>query len=104
VCRFFGIFRLPFQTDYLNQIGPRKPGQVTQALTRKNALFAGSDGGAQHWACLASLIETAKLNGVDPLAYLTDGLALLARGYPINRVAELLPWRRAPQTSTVVPA
>jgi len=73
-----------------------------QALTRKNALFAGSDGGAQHWACLASLIETAKLNGVDPLAYLTDVLATLAQGHPINRIAELLPWRWAPQTSPVV--
>ncbi len=63
-----------------------------QALTRKNALFAGSDGGAQHWACLASLIETAKLTGVDPLAYLGDILARLAQGHPINRIAELLPW------------
>lgn len=75
-----------------------------QALTRKNALFAGSDGGAQHWACLASLIETTKLNGVDPLAYLSDVLATLAQGHPINRIAELLPWRWAPQASTVVPA
>jgi len=72
-----------------------------QALTRKNALFAGSDGGAQHWACLASLIETAKLNGVDPLAYLSDVLATLAQGHPINRIAELLPWRWGSQTSTV---
>ena len=38
------------------------------ALTRKNALFAGSDGGGEHWAVLASLIETAKLGGVDPQA------------------------------------
>jgi transposase len=38
------------------------------ALTRKNALFAGSDGGAEHWATIASLIETCKLNDVDPLA------------------------------------
>ena len=74
-----------------------------QALTRKNALFAGSDGGAQHWACLASLIETAKLNRVDPLAYLGDILARFAQGHPINRIAELLPWRWAPQASTVVP-
>jgi transposase len=72
-----------------------------QALTRKNALFAGSDGGARHWACLASLIETAKLNGVDPLAYLGDILARLAQGHPINRIAELLPWRWVPQPSTV---
>jgi len=73
-----------------------------QALTRKNALFAGSDGGAQHWACLASLIETAKLNGVDPLAYLGDVLARLAQGHPINRIAELLPWRWSEASSTVV--
>src|SRR5271166_5143102 len=44
------------------------------ALNRKNALFAGSDGGAEHWATIASLIETCKLNDVDPLAYLTDVL------------------------------
>lgn len=39
------------------------------ALNRKNALFAGTDGGAEHWAVIASLIETCKLNGVDPQAY-----------------------------------
>ena len=72
-----------------------------QALTRKNALFAGSDGGAQHWACLASLIETAKLNGLNPLAYLTATLEALAGGHLINRIAELLPWRGTPQASTV---
>lgn len=72
-----------------------------QALTRKNALFAGSGGGAQHWACLASLIETAKLNAVDPLAYLTATLEAFAAGHPINRIGELLPWRWSPQTSTV---
>ena len=65
------------------------------------ALLAGSDGRAQHWACLASLIETAKLNGIDPLAHLSDILTRLAQGHPINRIAELLPWRWTPQTSTV---
>ena len=40
-------------------------------LTRKNALFAGSDGGARHWAIAMTLIQTAKLNGVDPMAWLT---------------------------------
>jgi hypothetical protein len=39
-----------------------------QALTRKNALFAGHDDGAENWAILASLIETAKLSGIDPQA------------------------------------
>jgi hypothetical protein len=43
-------------------------------LSRKNALFAGSDGGAEHWAVVASLVETCKINDVDPLAYLTDVL------------------------------
>ena len=44
------------------------------ALNRDNALFAGSDGGAEHWAILASLIETCKRNGVDPLGYPADVL------------------------------
>ena len=43
-------------------------------LTRKNALFAGSDDGARHWAIAMTLIQTAKLNGVDPMAWLTDVL------------------------------
>ena len=64
-------------------------------------LFACSDGGARHWACLASLIEAAKLNGIDPLAYLCDILARLAQGHPINRIAELLPGRGSPTSSTV---
>ena len=42
------------------------------ALNRKNALFAGSDAGARHWATIASLIETAKLNDVEPMAYIID--------------------------------
>jgi transposase len=42
------------------------------ALNRKNALFAGSDKGAEYWAMLASLIETCKLHSVNPEAYLTD--------------------------------
>ena len=52
------------------------------ALNRKNALFAGSDGGAEHWAVIASLIETCKLNDVDPLAYLTDVLTRIVNGHP----------------------
>jgi transposase len=65
------------------------------ALNRKNALFAGSDGGGEHWAIHASLIETCKLNGVDPQAYLADILARLVEGHPINRLDELLPWNWA---------
>jgi len=61
-------------------------------LTKKNALFAGSDGGGRHWACVASLIETCKLNGVEPYAYLRDILLRLVGGHPIHRLDELLPW------------
>jgi transposase len=62
------------------------------ALNRKNALFAGSDGGAEHWATIASLIETCKLNDVDPLAYMTDVLSKIVNGHPNAEIDQLLPW------------
>jgi transposase len=62
------------------------------ALNRKNALFAGSDGGAEHWATVASLIETCKLNAIDPLAYLTDVLTRIVNGHPNRNIDALLPW------------
>ena len=62
------------------------------ALNRKNSLFAGHDDGAANWACLASLIETAKLNGVDPQAYLADVLAKLVDGWPVQKIDDLMPW------------
>jgi transposase len=62
------------------------------ALNRKNALFAGHDAGAENWACLASLIETCKLNGVDPQAYLTGVLTRLVNLWPAARIDELMPW------------
>ena len=55
------------------------------ALGRKNHLFAGSDGGGRRWAVLCSLIETCKLNDVEPYAYLKDVLERMVDGYPINR-------------------
>ena len=58
------------------------------ALNRKNALFAGSDEGAEHWAMLASLIETCKLHNVNPEAYLTDVLTKLVNGWPNSRIAQ----------------
>ena len=63
-----------------------------QALTRKNALFAGHDDGAENSAILASLIETCKLNGIEPQAYLADVLVRLVNLWPNNRRDELLPW------------
>jgi transposase len=62
------------------------------ALNRKNALFAGSDGGAEHWAIIASLIETCKLNGVDPYTYLAATITKIVNGHPNARLDELLPW------------
>jgi len=62
------------------------------ALTRKNALFAGSDRGAEHWAVLASLIGTAKLNGVEPHVWLTSVLERIVAGHPQSRIDELMPW------------
>jgi len=70
------------------------------ALNRKNALFAGHDTGAVNWACLASLIETCKLNGVDPQAYLTDVLTKLVNLWPASRVDELMPWAWSGAEST----
>lgn len=62
------------------------------ALGRKNHLFAGSDGGADRWAVVASLLETAKLNGVEPYAYLKDVIQRMTDDHPQSRIDELLPW------------
>src|SRR5436309_12427738 len=69
------------------------------ALNRKNALFAGSDEGAENWAMLASLIETCKLHGINPHAYLADVLTKLVNNWPNRRLGELLPWAWTPETS-----
>lgn len=61
------------------------------AIGRKNYLFAGSDSGGERAAAIYSLIGTAKLNGIDPQAYLREVLAKIA-DHPINRIDELLPW------------
>ena len=62
------------------------------ALNRKNALFAGSDGGAEHWAVIASLIETCKLIQIEPHGYLADVITRIVNGHPQSRLDELLPW------------
>lgn len=62
------------------------------ALTRKNFLFLGSDAGGDRAAILYTVLESAKLNGLDPEAYLADVIDRMAKGHPINRLAELLPW------------
>ena len=61
-------------------------------LGRRNYLFAGSDSGGERAAVLYSLLGTAQLNGLDPEPYLRHVLERIAE-HPINRLAELLPWR-----------
>jgi transposase len=68
----------------------------TVALGRKNYLFAGSDAGGERAAAIYSLIGTAKLNGLDPEAYLRNVLSRIA-DHPINRIEQLLPWNFAPE-------
>ena len=64
------------------------------ALGRKNYLFAGSDEGGERAAAIHTLIGTAKLNGLDPQAYLSHVLERIAE-HPVNRIDELLPWNVA---------
>jgi transposase len=66
------------------------------ALGRKNYLFAGSDAGGERVAAMYTLIGTARLNDVNPEAWLADVLARIANGHPINRIDELVPWNWSP--------
>jgi transposase len=63
------------------------------AVTRKNYLFVGSDRGGERAAIIYTIAETAKLNGLDPEAYIAAVLERMARGQPISRLDELLPWK-----------
>ena len=65
---------------------------INKALQRKNALFAGHDAGAQNWAIIASLIETCKLNNVEPHSYLTGVLTVIVNGQKQKHIHQLLPW------------
>ena len=65
------------------------------ALNRKNALFAGHDAGAANWATIASLVETCKLNAIEPHAYLTQTLQAIVNGHKQSQIDDLLPWNYA---------
>ena len=73
------------------------------ALGRKSWLFAGSDRGGERAAAMYSLIVTAKLNDIDPRAWLADVLARIA-DHPASRLSELLPWHWARATRTALAA
>lgn len=68
------------------------------ALTRKNALFAGHEVGAENWALLASLLATCKLTAVDPAAYVAATLEAIVEGHPQSAIDDLMPWRFAQTT------
>ena len=71
------------------------------ALGRRNWLFAGSHAGGQRAAAMYSILQTAKLNDVNPEAYLTNILARIADGHPINRISELMPWAYQPPVAQI---
>ncbi|MGR3678574.1 MAG: transposase domain-containing protein [Paracoccaceae bacterium] len=88
------LAELPFDGDefpfaFLLAFGNKA---TTIKMLRKNALFAGHDEGGRTWGRIASLIETCKLNGVEPYAYLKATLEAIAAGHPASRIDELMPW------------
>ena len=90
------------RTADTSDIGPQHPARDGQnnreiALGRKSWLFAGSERGADRAAFMATLITTAKLNDIDPQAWLADVLARIA-DHAIHRLDELLPWNWAAET------
>ena len=83
--------------DAIEQNAPNNTAERSMrpiALGRKNYLFMGSEGGGKSAAIAYTLIETAKLNGVDPQAWLTDVLGHIAE-HKITKFDELMPWRYA---------
>jgi transposase len=66
-----------------------------QTIVRKNSLFAGSEGGGRVWATIATMLQTAKMNGVDPLDWLQQTLERIAQGWTISRIDHLMPWNYA---------
>ena len=82
--------------SWLSGIGQqhRRAVHAAHPLGRKNYLFMGSEGGGKSAAIAYTLIETAKLNGVDPQAWLTDVLGRIAE-HKITKLDELMPWRYA---------
>ena len=68
-------------------------------LTRKNALFAGKEVGAENWAMLASLVATCKMSGVNPVDCLAATLRAILDGHPQSGIEDLMPWRYAQPSS-----
>ena len=73
------------------------------ALGRRNWLFAGSHSGGEPAAAMYSILQTAKLNGINPEDYLTEIFSRVAAGHPINRITELMPWGFSLRRATLLP-
>jgi transposase len=71
------------------------------AITRKNFLFLGSNAGGERATVLYTILESAKLNGLNPEAYLANVIDRMAKGHPINRLSELLPWNYRPKNGAI---
>ena len=85
--------RVEMDTNFVeNRIRPVK-------LTAKNALFAGHDEGAAAWGRIASLLETCKMNAVEPYAWLKSTLEKIAAGHPQSRIHEWQAWNFDPASS-----
>jgi hypothetical protein len=106
----YGLKRWPALTRFLgdgrleidNNIAERALRSV--AIGRKNWLFAGSKAGGERAATLYTIIETAKLNGIDPQAYIADVAEKIARDWPASRWDELMPWNWRPDFERVAEA
>lgn len=96
IAKYWGGLEL-FLTDGRIELGNNAVERTIRpiALNRKNALFAGHDAGAENWAVIASLIETCKLNGVDPHAWLAVTLRAIVADHKQSRINDLLPWNYA---------
>ena len=71
-------------------------------LTRKNALFAGHEVGAENWALLSSIVATCKLNDVNPVAYIAETLTAILDGHPLSAIERLMPWRFRKASSQIL--
>lgn len=62
------------------------------AIGRKNYLFCGSDAGGRRAACMYTIIETCRMNAIDPQAYLAEIISKIVDGHPQSQIDALLPW------------
>jgi len=71
-----------------------------RTITRKNSLFAGSDGGGRTWATIATLLQTCRMNNVDPTAWLTQTLERIANQWLSAEIDALMPWNYRTRTAS----